>query len=47
VFGIGLVLFDSENPKDPQFTIRSRPRHQQPDLFYANRYMKLIEAQMF
>lgn len=47
VFGIGLVLFDSENPKDPRFTIRSRPRHQQPDLFYANRYMKLIEAEMF
>lgn len=47
VFGIGLVLFDSTNPKDPRFTIRSRPRHQQPDLFYANRYMKLIEAEMF
>jgi len=47
VFGIGLVLFDSGNPKDPQFTIRSRPRYQQPDLFYANRYMKLIEAEMF
>jgi len=39
VFGIGLVLFDSASPKDPQFAIRSRPRHQQPDLFYANRYI--------
>ena len=47
VFGIGLVLFDSGSPKDPQFTIRSRPRYQQPDLFYANRYMKLIEVEMF
>jgi hypothetical protein len=47
VFGLGLVLFDSENPKDPRFTIRSRPRYQQPDLFYANRYMKLIEVEMF
>jgi len=47
VFGVGLVLFDSENPKDPQFAIRARPRSQQPDLFYANRYMKLIEAEMF
>jgi len=47
VFGIGLVLFDSGNPKDPQFAIRARPRYQQPDLFYANRYMKLIEAEMF
>jgi hypothetical protein len=47
VFGIGLVLFDSANPKDPHFVIRARPRYQQPDLFYANRYMKLIEAEMF
>lgn len=47
VFGLGFVLFDSENPKDPRFTIRARPRYQQPDLFYANRYMRLIEAEMF
>jgi len=47
VFGLGLVLFDLENPKDPQFDIRSRPRYQQPDLFYANRYMKLIEPELF
>jgi len=47
VFGIGFVLFDSVNPKDPHFTIRARSRFQQPDLFYANRYMKLIEAEMF
>jgi hypothetical protein len=47
VFGIGLVLFDSGNPKDPQFAIRTRPRHQQPDWFYVNRYMRLIEAEMF
>ncbi len=47
VFGLGLVLFDSQNPKDPQFAIRARPQYQQPDLFYANRYMKLIEPEMF
>jgi hypothetical protein len=47
VFGIGLVLFDSDNPKDPRYTIRVRPRFQQPDLFYANRYMKLIEGPLF
>jgi hypothetical protein len=47
VFGIGLVLFDSDEPKDAKFTIRSRPRYQQPDLFYANRYMRLIEIEMF
>jgi hypothetical protein len=47
VFGIGLVLFDSENPKDPRFVIRCRARNQRPDLFYANRYMKMIEAELF
>ena len=47
VFGLGLVLFDSVNPKDPRFSIRARPRYQQPDLFYANRYMSLIEAELF
>jgi len=47
VFGIGLVLFNSLDPKDPDFTIRMRPRQQQPDLFYANKYMKLIEVEMF
>lgn len=47
VFGIGLVLFDPADPKDPKFVIRARARQQQPDLFYANRYMKLIEAELF
>lgn len=47
VFGLGFVLFDSENPGDPRFTIRARPRYQQPDLFYANKYMRLIETEMF
>ena len=47
VFGIGLVLFDSGNPKDPDFSVRVRPRKQEPDLFYANKYMALIEAEMF
>jgi hypothetical protein len=47
VFGIGLVLFDSDNPDDPQFVIRSRARYQTPDLFYASRYMKSIEADLF
>jgi hypothetical protein len=47
VFGIGLVLFDSENPKDPNFEIRCRPRLQQPDLFYTNQHMKSIESKLF
>lgn len=47
VFGIGLVLFDASNPENPDFKIHVRPRKQEPDLFYANKYMALIEADMF
>lgn len=47
VFGIGLILFDSSAPDDPKFNIRVRPRKQEPDMFYVNKYMKLIEAEMF
>ena len=47
VFGIGLVLFNSLDPTDPDFTIRVRPHLQQPDLFYVNKYMKLIEVELF
>lgn len=47
VFGLGLVLFDSENPKDPRFEIRCRPRYQRPDHFYANQYMRQVESELF
>jgi hypothetical protein len=47
VFGIGLVLFDVANPKTPAFEIRVRPRRHEPDLFYANKYMRIIEKEMF
>ncbi len=47
VFGIGLVLFNVQDPENPGFEIRVRPRRGEPDLFYANRYMRLIEKEMF
>lgn len=47
VFGLGLVLFDADDPADPKFSIRMRPQRKEPDLFYANRYMRLIENEMF
>jgi hypothetical protein len=47
IFGIGLVLFDSSNPNGPQFEIRVRPLRQQPDMFYVNKYMRLIEKELF
>jgi hypothetical protein len=47
IFGIGLVLFDNSNVSDPQFDIRVRPIKHEPDMFYVNKYMKLIEKELF
>ncbi len=47
IFGIGLVLFDNTNANDPQFEIRVRPLGHEPDMFYVNKYMKLIEKELF
>lgn len=47
IFGIGLVLFDTNNPNDPDFEIRVRPRKQEPDMFYVNKYLQLIEKDLF
>lgn len=47
MFGIGLVLFDCTNPEDPRFTIRVRAAKQEPDMFYLNRYLKLVEKKLF
>ncbi|MEI8014656.1 MAG: hypothetical protein WCH20_07430 [Nitrospira sp.] len=47
VFGIGLILFNADSPENPGFSIRVRARRQEPDLFYTNKYMKLVEAEMF
>lgn len=47
VFGIGLILFDVSSPRDPKFNIRVRARKQDPDMFYVNKYMRLIETEMW
>lgn len=47
IFGIGLVLFDAQNPDDPKFEIRVRPIKREPDIFYANKYLKMIENELF
>ncbi|MEO0097786.1 MAG: hypothetical protein ABIK78_06805 [candidate division WOR-3 bacterium] len=47
IFGIGLVLFDNNNPENPEFEIRVRPVKHEPDMFYVNQYMKLIEKDLF
>lgn len=47
IFGIGLVLFDNNNSHEPQFEIRVRPLKHEPDMFYVNKYMRLIEEELF
>lgn len=47
VFGVGLILFDVASPIDPKFNIRVRARKQEPDMFYANKYMRLVETEMW
>jgi hypothetical protein len=47
IFGIGLILFDSNNPDIPLFEIRVRAIKHEPDMFYVNKYMKTIEDDLF
>ncbi len=47
IFGIGLIFFDSSNPENPQFGIRVRPLKHEPDMFYVNKYIKMIENELF
>ena len=45
--GVGLILFDATNPETPNFEIRVRAAKHEPDMFYVNRYMKLVEEKLF
>jgi hypothetical protein len=45
--GAGLILFNSSNPGAPQFEIRVRGAKHEPDMFYVNTYMKLVEEELF
>jgi hypothetical protein len=47
VFGLGLILFDAENPGEPSYQIRVRATKHEPDMFYANRNLKVVEDKLF
>lgn len=47
IFGIGLILMDVSDIKLPRFEIRVRATKHEPDMFYVNRYMRLIEDELF
>jgi hypothetical protein len=47
IFGIGVILFDSSKPTAPDFEIRVRASRHEPDMFYVNKFLKLIEEDLF
>jgi len=47
IFGIGLVFFNRNDKKNPEFEIRVRPIKHEPDFFYANKYMPFIERELW
>jgi len=47
IFGIGLILFDDADAKAPGFEIRVRAAKHEPDMFYVNKYMKIVEDKLF
>ena len=45
--GVGLILFNSDDTANPQFQTRVRAARHEPDMFYVNRYMKLLDDELF
>lgn len=45
-FGIGLILFDRTNKEKPDFEILTRAVKSEPDYFYLNKYLRLIEDEV-
>ncbi len=42
-----LIFFDNTNTQNPDFEIRVRAQKHEHDMFYANRYTKLVEENLF
>ena len=42
-FGIGLILFNKNNKENPEFEILTRAMKSEPDYYYLNKYLKLID----
>lgn len=47
IFGVGLILFDANKPSEPDFEIRVRASRHEPDMFYVNKFLKMIEEDLF
>ncbi len=47
IFGIGLILFDPEDPSHPSFSIRARAVKKDPDMSYANNSLRHIRDKLW
>ncbi len=47
ICGIGLILFDCKSIQEPKFEIKVRASRNEPDIFYIERYIKLIKDDLF
>jgi hypothetical protein len=45
--GLGLILFDSRHASEPRLLDPGASSTIQPDMFYVNRNLKLIEQRIF
>lgn len=46
IFGLGLILFNPQNPSEPNFTIKTRAATHQPDMFYVNKHIRTIADEL-
>lgn len=47
VLGIGLILFDTRSPEQPNFSIRVRAMKHEPDGFYLNDCLRHVQQKLF
>jgi hypothetical protein len=47
IFSIGLITFNSNDPTNPNYTIINRASKQEPDYYYVNKNIKLLEDSLF
>lgn len=47
ISGLALVIFDRNSPYAPAYKILVRPKIHQPDMGYTNRYLAMIERELF
>lgn len=46
IFGIGLIVFEAEKPKEPDFKILTRAARHEPDMFYVNKHVPEVADEL-